>query len=194
MHLSSTFPKWHLCQQLHRECRATGQGRRDPVRGRLAFRSKRSCKHCPSLTLPSHSVTFASTPLGIHKPAPCTVTQVDSVYCAGEKKKKSKAKLLYGKTHWWALLPMGSRSEPRIFIPLSHAVVLSCRCRKPRSPRYRHTVNYTQLPHASEVRPQHQRYKSLWKTVTRKTPTKLNSTHPCKKCFQWWKQKQNHMN
>lgn len=54
------FPKWQLYWHLHRErgevCRATGQGRKDTARQRVACRSKCSCK-CwthPGCSVPVH--------------------------------------------------------------------------------------------------------------------------------------------
>lgn len=190
------FPKWHLswhlCGERGEVSRVAGQGRRDPQEeGWLLGASAPA-----NAALHRHFQVTAW-----HVPAHRRHPQISSSYGhAGGKrlfcwgKEKSKANLCMQKTQGWALLPMGSGSEPRTFMPLSLAVVLSWRCRKPRSLRYRHAANYTQLVHTSKAWPQCLHYKSLRKTVTKKPPTKLNSTHSCRKCFQWWKQKKNHMN
>lgn len=146
------------------------------VRGRTGgtCTSKCSCQHCPSLTLPNHTA---------HPPAwhPYTTsshspTGAKYLFCWG--KINIEDKTVYAKTYEWALLPMGSGSKPRTFIPLALRVMLSWHCREPRSPWYKHAANYTRDANTSKAWLQCQHYQPLWKTATKKPhPNQRVYTH-----------------
>lgn len=71
-----------------------------------------------------------------------------------------------------------------------HSVVLSWHCREPRSLWYKHAANYTHIQSKTTMSALPLSAENSYK----KPPTKLKSIHSCKKRFQWWKQKQHHMN